>query len=95
VPSTKASGNINKAGKEKIMINNSLAFWTPGPIEVLIILIYLGLPIYLIVKFYKLFSQNKRENVRLRLEVGKLADELEQMRKQKDDENNNSSDRSG
>ncbi|MCP4612299.1 MAG: hypothetical protein GY845_26685 [Planctomycetes bacterium] len=77
------------------MIYNILAFWTPGPIELLIILIYLGLPIYLIVKFYKLFSQNKSENVRLRLEVGKLADELEQMRKQKGNEDNNSSDKSG
>ena len=76
------------------MINNILAFWTPGPIEVLVILIFSVLPIYLIVKFYKLLSRNKRENVRLRLEVGKLADELEQMRKQKGEEDTDSSDKS-
>ena len=76
------------------MITNILAFWTPGPIEVLIILIFTVLPIYLVVKFYKLLSLNKRENVKLRLEVGKLADELEQTRKKKDVENNSSSDKS-
>ncbi|MHC4206860.1 MAG: hypothetical protein ACYSTT_19565 [Planctomycetota bacterium] len=35
--------------------------------------------------------RNKKENIRLRLEVGKLADELEQMRKQKDVEKGDSS----
>jgi hypothetical protein len=39
--------------------------------------------------------RNKNENIRLRLEVGKLADELEQMRKQKGNEEKNSSDKSG
>ena len=63
------------------MINNILAFWAPGPIEILIILILLGVPVLLIILFFRLLLRNKRENVRLRLEVGKLADELEQMRK--------------
>jgi len=76
------------------MINNILAFWTPGPIELLIIPIFFGTPVVLIILFARFLLRNKRENVRLRLEVGKLADELEQMRKQKDDENNNSSDKS-
>ncbi len=77
------------------MINNILAFWMPGPIELLIILISLGIPVLLIILFARLLLRNKRENVRLRLEVGKLADELEQMRKQKDDEENNSPNKSG
>ena len=77
------------------MINNIFAFWTPGPIELLIILIYLGIPVVLIILFARFLLRNKRENVRLRLEVGKLADELEQMRKQKDDQDNNSPDTSG
>jgi len=78
------------------MINNILAFGTPGPIELLIILIVFGVPILLVVLFFRLLLRNKRENVRLRLEVGKLADELEQMRKQaKGDEEGNSSDKSG
>ena len=77
------------------MINNILAFWTPGPIEFIVILIIFGIPVLLIILFFRFLLRNKRENVRLRLEVGKLADELEQMRKQKDDEENNSSDKSG
>ena len=75
------------------MINNILAFWMPGPIEFLIILISLGIPVLLIILFFRFLLRNKRENVRLRLEVGKLADELEQVRKQKDDEENKPSDK--
>lgn len=77
------------------MINNILAFWTPGPIEFLIILILFGVPVLLIILFARLLLRNKRENVRLRLEVGKLADELEQMRKKAGGaEKGNSSDKS-
>jgi len=78
------------------MIRDILAFFIPGPLEVLIILIVFGIPVFLIILFARLLLRNKRENVRLRLEVGKLADELEQMRKQsKDDEEDNASDKSG
>jgi len=56
------------------MINNILAFWMPGPIEFLIILISLGIPVLLIILFARFLLRNKRENVRLRLEVGKLAE---------------------
>ena len=77
------------------MINNIFAFWTPGPIELLIILIFFCVPVVLIILFVRFLLRNKRENIRLRLEVGKLADELEQMRKHKDGEENNSSDKSG
>ncbi len=74
------------------MINNILAFWTLGTIELLIIL---GIPVLLIILFFRFLLRNKRENVRLRLEVGKLADELEQMRKNaKGDKKDNSSDKS-
>lgn len=77
------------------MINNILAFWMPGPYELLIILIFVGTPIVLIILFFRLVLRNKRENVRLRLEVGKLADELEQMRKQaQGNEEENPSDKS-
>ena len=64
------------------MINNILAFFMPGPYELLIILISFGVPVLLIILFARFLLRNKRENVRLRLEVGKLADELEQVRKQ-------------
>lgn len=78
------------------MINNILAFWTPGPIEFLIILIFFGVPVLLIILFARFLLRNKRENVRLRLEVGKLADELEKMRKKAGGtEKDNSSNKSG
>ena len=78
------------------MINNILTFWTPGPWEWIVIFVFFGVPVILIVLFFRLVLRNKRENVRLRLEVGKLADELEQMRKQaKGDEEDNPSDKSG
>ena len=78
------------------MLKESLAFFMPGAPEVLIILIIFGIPVVLVIMFARLLLRNKRENIRLRLEVGKLADELEQMRKQsKDDEEDNSSNKSG
>ncbi len=79
------------------MINNILAFWMPGPIEFLIILISLGIPVLLIILFARFLLRNKRENVRLRLEVGKLADELEQVRKKTGgaEKKDNPSDKSG
>ena len=67
------------------MTDNILAFWAPGPWELLIILITCGIPAVLVIMFFRLLLRNKRENVRLRLEVGKLADELERLRKQKGD----------
>ncbi len=78
------------------MIKQILAFWMPGPWEWIVILVFFGIPVLLIVLFFRLVIRNKRENVRLRLEVGKLADELEKMRHQaKEDEEDNPSDKSG
>ena len=68
------------------MIDSILAFFLPGPLEVLIILVVLGIPIAIVIIFLRLLLRNKKENIRLRLEVGKLADELEQARKQKSTE---------
>jgi len=76
------------------MISNILSFWAPGPYELLIILIVFAIPVVLVILFARLLLRNKRENVRLRLEVGKLADELEQKRKQKGGKENSSSDKS-
>ena len=77
------------------MIGDILAFWAPGPWELIIIFVFFGVPVLLIILFARFLLRNKRENIRLRLEVGKLADEVEQMRKQKDDEENKPSDKSG
>lgn len=65
------------------MIETVLAFGTPGAIEVIIALIGLVVPVVLAIKFFRLMLRNKNENIRLRLEVGKLADELEQARRQR------------
>ena len=77
------------------MATDILAFWVPGPIELIFILIvtliFFGIPFFLIVWLVRCFLQNKRENIKLRLEVAKLADELEQIRKQNDNDKNNSS----
>jgi len=71
------------------MIRAILASWAPGPIgpiELLVIIFFFVvvfvIPILLIVLLVRYILRNKRENVRLRLEVGKLADELQQMREQ-------------
>ena len=64
------------------MLNDILLFWTPGPLEVLIVLLVWGGIIAGIVMFVRYILGNRRENIRLRLEVGKFADELEQTRKQ-------------
>ena len=65
------------------MIETILAFWMPGPIEVIIVLIFFGIPVVLVILFLRSMLRNRNENIRLRLEVGKLADELEQARRQK------------
>ena len=77
------------------MSNNILGFFIPGPIEILFILVSLGIPIIIIVVFWRLLLRNKNENIRLRLEVGKLANELEQARKQKGAEEGDSTNKSG
>ncbi|MEJ2648060.1 MAG: hypothetical protein P8016_06590 [Sedimentisphaerales bacterium] len=63
------------------MINAILAVWTSGIIELFLIIIIVGAPIALVIWFIKMITKNKKENIRLRLEVGKLADELEKLRK--------------
>jgi hypothetical protein len=81
------------------MITDILAFWTPGRLELVILIVSVivyGIPVVLIILFIRYALRNKRENIRLRLEVAKLADELEQLRKQKrEDEKGDSSGESG
>ena len=63
------------------MANTIVSFLAPGPIELFIILIVLGVPVVVIILAARYALRAGRESRRLRLEVGKLADELEQMRK--------------
>ena len=65
------------------MMNGMLALVAIGHWELLIVLVFSVIPVVLVVMFLRLLLRNKRENIRLRLEVGKLADELERLRKQK------------
>jgi len=78
------------------MINDIISFGASGLLELLIVFVIAGIYVFIIVLFLRLLLRSKKENIRLRLEVGKLADELEQVRKQaKGGQNNNSSTESG
>lgn len=65
------------------MANSILAFIMPNLFEILLILIVLGVLIDFAVALARYILHSNIERKRLRLEVGKLADELEQVRKQK------------
>ena len=69
------------------MIDYILGFLAPGPFEILIVIILFVIPVVLIILFVKYLVRRNEEKRRLRLEVGKLSDELEKLRKQKDNEN--------
>ena len=68
------------------MISDILAAFVPGVLEVLIILIVWGIPVVVVVLLVGHALRSNKERQKLRLEVGKLADELERMRKQKENE---------
>ncbi len=64
------------------MITNVLALWGIALLPVLMLLICWGIPIYLIYLFIRFLIQTDRERRKLRLEVGKLADEIQQLKQQ-------------
>lgn len=64
------------------MISGILAFRAPGAIELLVIFILVAILIFLIVLAVKFVSKGSKERQKLRMELGKLSDELEQIRKQ-------------
>ena len=70
------------------MTSQIVASFTPGIIELIIpfLVFVIGfiLPLAIIIYIIRLLLRNKKENLRLRLEVAKLADELEHIRKGKD-----------
>ena len=63
-----------------------LAYGAPGGLEFIVVAEVFALvcilPVVVVIYVLGLLIKNKRENQRLRLEVGKLADELERARKQ-------------
>ncbi len=58
----------------------------PGSAEWLVIFVLMAVlaaaSVLVVLWFARRTLENKRENIKLRLEVGKLAEELEQVRKQ-------------
>ncbi len=61
------------------MMADVFAAWVPGPLEILIILIVIGIPGFLVFKY---ISRGSKERQRISQELGRLNDELEQARKQ-------------
>ena len=66
------------------MVSDILAAFAPGLLETLIILIVWGIPVVVVVLLVRYAFTSNKERQKLRLEVGKLADELERLRKQKE-----------
>ena len=61
------------------------AAWTPGPLEIVVILFVSGLllvPVALIVLFAVLLIRSNKEKQKLRLELGKLAEEVQLLRRE-------------
>ncbi len=65
------------------MTNSILTFVMPNLLEILLILIVLGVLIDFTVTVARYILHSNMERRRLRLEVGKLTDEFQQIRKQK------------
>ena len=71
------------------MIENILSFGMPGGFEWLVIMfvffflmLFWGLIIFGIIWLVKYLKQSSEEKQRLRMELGKLTDEMEQMRQE-------------
>jgi hypothetical protein len=69
------------------MINEILAFWTPGPIELIVILVIFSvvfvIPTTLVVLFIIYLVKNNKERLRLRMEVEKLTEEINKLKQEK------------
>lgn len=77
------------------MTGETLTSWSPGPMMIVILIVF-GIPVLLIVLAVRYALQSNKERRRLRLELGKLADELEKTREQvKGDQQDKSSAKSG
>jgi len=85
---------MRRGGKENEMISDTLAFFTPGPLELLIILMvalfFVAIPIALVVLLVIYVSKSSKERQKLHQKMAELTDELkrtqEQLKGQKKDE---------
>lgn len=64
------------------MISDTLAFFTPGPLEFLIVLIVLAIPIALIVLVIVYVTRGSKERKKLHQKMAELTDELKQTQEQ-------------
>jgi len=68
------------------MINDILAFWTPGPLELIIIcfisFVIFVIPVALVIFIVVYLVQNNKEKQKLRMEVEKLAEEVNELKKE-------------
>lgn len=60
------------------MISDILGFWTPGPLELLIVLIVLAIPIALIVLVIVYVKKGSQERQKLHQKMAELTNELKQ-----------------
>ena len=67
--------NARKGNK---MISDTLAFMTPGPLEFLIILIMMAIPVALVVLVVVYVSKGSKEREKLHQKMAELTDELKQ-----------------
>ena len=69
------------------MINEILAFWAPGPLELIFIfvlsLVVFVIPAALIVLFIIYLVKNNKEKLRLRMDVEKLTEEVSKLKQER------------
>ena len=69
------------------MINEILAFWTPGPLELIVIFVLscvvFVIPAALIVLLIIYLVKNNKEKLRLRMEMEKLTEEINKLKQEK------------
>ncbi len=70
------------ARKENEMISDILGFWIPGPLELLIILFFLAIPVAVTVLVIVYVSKGSKERQKLHQKIGELADELKRIQEQ-------------
>ena len=69
------------------MTNEILAFWTPGPLELIVIFVLFFvvfvIPAVLVVLLIIYLVKNNKEKLRLRMEVEKLTEEINKLKQEK------------
>ena len=64
------------------MISNTLAFFAPGPLELLIVLFVLAVPVVLIILVIVFVTKGSKERQKLHQRMADLTNELKQTQEQ-------------